>query len=568
MTRDSEDTDTRDKRPRAPSRGSGSGPASRRSPPRRLVEAHFQRFAESSDDVFWLADLTAGELLYVSPRFEQLWGVQAKDLLQDPSQWNRAVLPADAAALPQPFFADQAQSGETVREYRIRAPGGETRWIRDRRFHLRDDGGRTLRVGGIAEDVTERKTRELENVELLDREREARAQAEAGAQAKDEFLAVVTHELRSPLNAIRGWAHVMRHAGVALNATQVKALDAIDRNTQAQAQLVDDLLDSQRILCGKLELEMQRLPLAELLDDAVMAVRPAAEQKRIRLELSHDPRIGIVRADPDRLRQALVKLVSNAVKFTPEDGIVSVRSERRPGALAIEVKDTGIGLEPSQLPYVFDRFQQVDSSRTRRASGLGLGLSLAQQLVELHGGRIGVDSAGPGQGTTFTVELGERLLQPSEAPAVAPDIGSPLAGKRILVVEDDADAREVLSLILRSADAQLHSFDCAAAAFDYLEHVAPEERPDALISDIAMPDEDGYAFIRRVRKMEDGEHRPHVVALALTAFSRVEDRVRALKAGFDAHVAKPIDPDRVVNTLVRTLGAGDGRRGLQPAGTP
>jgi PAS domain S-box-containing protein len=514
---------------------------------------YFQRFAESSEDVFWFADLPAQTLLYVSPRFEQWWGVRADQLLADPAHWNRAVLADDAKRLPKPFFADDPTQGETLREYRITSRTGEIRWIRDRRFHLRDESGCTVRIGGIAEDVTERKQQELATADLLSRERQARAEAEAAAQAKDEFLAVVTHELRSPLNAIRGWAHVLRHAA-ALQGVQARALDAIDRNTQAQTQLVDDLLDSQRILCGKLQLELQHIPLARVIDEAVEAVLPMAEHKRIRVEVRHDRRVGFMRADFDRLRQSVLKLLSNAVKFTPEDGIVNVTSERRDECLAIEVRDTGVGLEPAQLPLVFERFQQGDSSSTRHSGGLGLGLSLAQQLVELHGGSITVSSAGPGQGTTFTIQLPQQLLLDEPfLPDAAADTRSPLAGKRIVIVEDDADGREALSLILRSAQAELYSFDSAAAAYHYLSETAPQEQPDALISDIAMPGEDGYAFIRRVRTLEGGERRPHIVALALTAFSRVEDRMRALKAGFDAHVSKPIDPDRVVQTLADAL---------------
>lgn len=516
-------------------------------------DLHFQRFAESSDDVFWLADLESGTLLYVSPRFEQLWGVRADMLLRDPSQWNKAVMPADAKKLPLPFFAEAPANEESVREYRITARTGETRWIRDRRFHLRDGEGTALRVGGIAEDVTERKEAEIEREALLARERDARTAAEAIVSAKDEFLAVVTHELRSPLNAIRGWAHVLRHGG-ALNDTQLKALDAIDRNTQTQAHLVDDLLDSQRIVCGTLQLDLSRTPLADLVNEAVANVQPAAQAKRIRLEVHHDTALGIVRADPDRLRQAIFKLLANAVKFTPEDGIVIVRSQRREHCVAIEVRDTGIGLDAAQLPFVFERFQQADSSSTRRANGLGLGLSLARQLVELHGGRIGAASEGVGFGSTFTIELPEHLLEAGARPAGGAPQRSPLAGKRVLIVEDDDDGREVLGLILRGAQVELRSFDRASAAFDYLRQAPPGQQPDALISDIAMPDEDGYAFIRRVRELEGEKHRPHLVALALTSFARVEDRVRALRAGFDAHVAKPIDPDKVLSTLADALG--------------
>lgn len=549
------DTEPRARRRRAPS-NKGRAPASAATTEfvgeSLLGESHFRCFAESSDDVFWLADLDSGRLLYVSPRFEALWGIAADSLLREPTSWRGAVHEDDVARLPEPFFADDPAHDESVREYRIRSRSGELRWIRDRRFRVLGGEGDSQRIGGIAEDVTERKQREIECAELLQREREARSEAEAVALAKDEFLAVVTHELRSPLNAIRGWAHVLRHSGE-LHTAQNRALDAIDRNTQAQANLVDDLLDSQRILCGKLELERARVQLAAVIEEAAEAVRPAAQAKRIRLELSHDPELGIVHVDPDRLRQALLKLLSNAVKFTPEDGIVSVRSRHQGEGFAIDVQDTGVGLELSQLPMMFDRFQQGDSSRTRRASGLGLGLSLAQQLIELHGGRIRVDSPGVGRGSTFTVELPRDAL--CDPPLAWADPAAPvsLAGKRVVIVEDDDDGREVLGLILRGAQVELHSFSRAAAAYDYLVHVPPHEQPDALISDIAMPDEDGYQFIRRVREMEGGQHRPRTVALALTSFARVEDKLRALKAGFDAHVAKPIDPERVLRTLAEVL---------------
>jgi len=395
--------------------------------------------------------------------------------------------------------------------------------------------------------------RAVEIEQLLRLERKARTKAEAAALAKDEFLAIVTHELRSPLNAIRGWSHVLRHSGELL-PVQLRALDAIDRNTQMQAHLVDDLLDSQRILCGKLELDLGWVPIEAIIEEAMESVRPAAQVKRIRLEASHDPSIGMVRIDADRLRQALVKLVTNAVKFTPEDGIVQVRSVRLPKGLAIEVEDTGVGLDAEQLPGIFDRFKQADSSTTRHANGLGLGLSLARQLAELHGGTIRVDSKGAGLGSKFTIELPSTAMCEKVAQTSAGWERTALKGKRIVIVEDDEDGREMLGLILRGADVELQSFDGARAAFEYLAHASAEEQPDALISDIAMPNEDGYAFIKRVRKLEGSEHRPRIVALALTSFAQAEDRLSALKAGFDEHVAKPIDPECVLRTLAQVLG--------------
>jgi CheY-like chemotaxis protein len=391
---------------------------------------------------------------------------------------------------------------------------------------------------------------------LLVLERQARQEAEAATQAKDEFLSVVTHELRSPLNAIRGWSHVLRHSGE-LMPLQRKALDAIDRNTQAQVQLVDDLLDSQRILCGKLELVYASLPAQRLLEEALETVQHAAGAKRIRLEIVHDRRLEMVRVDGERLRQALVKLLSNAVKFTPEDGIVKLCSAVRDDGLVIEVSDTGVGLDASQLAAVFERFRQADSSDKRRANGLGLGLSLARQLVELHGGTIRAFSEGVGLGSRFSIELPPSVLNTDPVPMPVRHGWSPLAGKRVVIVEDDDDGREVLGLILREARVDLHSFDRAAKAYDYIAHLADSEQPDVLISDIAMPDEDGYEFIRRLRRLEGREHRPHLVALALTSFSRREDRAKALQAGFDEHVPKPIDPDRVLRTVAQALGVDD-----------
>lgn len=525
----------------------------------------FQRFTESSDDVFWLADLSTQRLLYVNSRFEQLWGIDSEVLLNDPGVWSQAVVEGDAHLLPTPFFADTAATDNTVREYQIRDTRGRARWIRDRRFCVRDANDKPVRVGGIAEDVTERKQVEIEREQLLLREQGARRDAETLASSRDEFLAVVTHELRSPLNAMRGWAHVLRRAG-GLNALQEKALDAVDRNIQAQARLVDDLLDSQRILCGTLQLQWDRTQLATLVDDAVDTLRDKATAKQISIEVSHDASIDTVSADVDRLRQAVINLLSNAIKFSPEEGIVQVRTSRRPEGLAIEVKDSGLGLSSAQLPFLFNRFQQADSSSTRQQSGLGLGLSLAHQVIELHGGRLEASSEGVGRGATFTIHLPDRAGAPSSPqPQQASLPLNALTGKRVVVVEDDPDGREILELLLRDAQVELRSFDRAAGAYAHLAQAPADQQPDALISDIAMPDEDGYAFIQRVRDLEAQQHRPRLVAMALTAFSSKEDRQRALDAGFDEHVGKPIDSHRVLQTLENALGKGI-QRSAAPAG--
>ena len=519
-------------------------------------EQRFQQFAQSSDDVFWFADLDTDEVLYVSPAFERLWGTGAMALQADPNSWLAQVHPEDRPDLPMPFYASQPNSDghEPVREYRLRRADGGVLWIRDRRFHLQQADGRVLRIGGIAEDITERKLRELEREQLLARERAARGEAEALASAKDEFLAVVSHELRSPLNAIRGWAHVLRKTAN-LPEQQLRPLDAIDRNVAAQARMVDDLLDTQRLLRGKVTLERRTTPLAALIEQAVDTFRPLTTDKQLQLTVSHAPDVPMIEADPERLRQALVNLVSNAVKFTPAGGRITVGSRRLSAdRVVVEVSDTGVGLEPTQAARVFEPFRQgSDTSSTRRQGGLGLGLALAKQLVELHGGRLSVHSGGPNCGATFSMELSApppTLPAPMDTPATP---APPLAGRRVAVLEDDLEGRQILELLLRDEAMDAMFFSNAKDGFAYLSAVSPERRPEVLISDIAMPGEDGYSLIRRVRELHRRRGEPAMRAVALTAFASPSDRLRALAAGFDAHLGKPMDPEQLRNTLQELL---------------
>lgn len=531
----------------------------------RESEHRFAQFAASSDDVFWIADAEDGKLVYVSPAFEQLWGESGEALKADPALWTRSLMTPAPVVLPEPFYLPAAPPGgrEPVREYRIRRPDGTPLWIRDRRFHLHTTAqGQVTCIGGIAEDITERKVWDAGCEVVLALEREARREAEAQASAKDEFLAVVSHELRSPLNAIRGWSHVLRQTGE-LSHSQLRMLDAIDRNTLAQAQLVDDMLDTQRLLRGKVQLELRSTPLGPLVEQAVDVVRPSAAAKQIELRVRHEPmQDGSAHADPERLRQALVNLLSNAVKFTPEHGEVDVGIGRNERTVCISVSDTGIGIEPALLPRIFDPFRQAADASTRRQSGLGLGLALARQLVELHGGRLRASSAGPDQGAVFTIELPTR--RPGDAAAAGQrgaaasetqPAGS-LAGCRIAVVDDDVESRQILELLLGRHQARTVMFSSVAAMYAYLETVAPEQRPHVLISDIAMPDEDGYSLVRRLRQLEQRhvERRP-LICLALTAFVTDKDRERALAAGFDAHLGKPVDPKQLIGVIHQLLRA-------------
>lgn len=553
------------------------------SPQEQVATAHamderdhdLRQFVSASGDVYWISDRATGQLVFVNPAAIRFAGVSEQALLSDPSLWLARVAPEDRSTLPVSFFTETAeavaqavQHGDSqestavlaVREYRMQLPDGRWRWLRERRFLLPgsegDGEGKRGRLCGLAEDVTERKSSEIANAALLERERLARAEAEALARSKDQFLSVVSHELRSPLNAIRGWAYVLRQVG-GLSPVQQRALDAIDRNTQAQARLVDDLLDSQRILLGTFALELHRSMLSEIVDEAVEEHRHAADQRHLEIRVDHDPSLQAVNVDVRRMRQAVGHLVSNAVKFTSDNGVVEISTRKVGGAVEIAVQDNGIGIEAEHLPKIFERFAQADGSNTRRQGGLGIGLSLTRQLVELHGGRVEASSSGKDQGSRFVIRLPD--LSAKASPAAGGDEAAehefPLEGCKIMVVEDDVDSREMLELILRETHADLVTFDSARRAYDYLAALPPEERPDAVVSDIAMPGEDGYSFMRRVRSLAEPGSERKMVALALTAFARDEDRARSMRAGFDVHIGKPIDSAMLVETLRTALSA-------------
>jgi signal transduction histidine kinase/CheY-like chemotaxis protein len=389
---------------------------------------------------------------------------------------------------------------------------------------------------------------------LLQREREARSHAESVSALKDEFLATLSHELRTPLSAILGWAEILRR-GARDEATLGRGLETIERNARAQARLVDDLLDMSRIISGKVRLDVQAIEPATFVEAALETVGPAAQAKNIELGRSLDPRAGVITGDPNRLQQVMWNLLSNAVKFTPAGGRVWVSLERSGDDIAIRVHDSGIGIDPDFLPFVFDRFRQADASTTRRHGGLGLGLSIARQLVELQGGTIEVDSAGVGQGTTFTLRL---PLRRAAAPAPGhPSAGTEpghavpaafasadLSGIKVLVVDDAPDALELTRQVLAGAGAVALGAGSADAALALLE----SERPDVLVSDIGMPEVDGFELVRRVRRLGRAG-RGNIPAIALTAFTRQQDREEALRAGFTAYLAKPVAPAELVATV-------------------
>jgi signal transduction histidine kinase/CheY-like chemotaxis protein len=393
-----------------------------------------------------------------------------------------------------------------------------------------------------------------ERQSLLVREREARSQAESISAMKDEFLATLSHELRTPLNAILGWAEMLRR-GVKDEATLQRGLETIERNARAQAQLIEDLLDMSRIISGKVRLQVEAIEPVTFIEAALETVRPAALAKNIELARTLAPDACPVTGDPNRLQQVMWNLLSNAVKFTPAGGRVEVTLERANGEAVIRVTDSGIGIKPDFLPFVFDRFRQADASTTRHHGGLGLGLSIARQLVELQGGIIDVDSKGDGKGATFTLRFPLRraaapALQKPSAGSGAPSASAAafdaidLAGLKVLVVDDVPDALELTSQVLAACGATVL---VAASAQEALAMVE-SERPAVLISDIGMPDVDGFELLRRVRRL--GAQRGGAVpAIALTAFTRQQDRVNALQAGFTAYVAKPVDAADLIATV-------------------
>jgi signal transduction histidine kinase len=412
----------------------------------------------------------------------------------------------------------------------------------------------------LKREIRVRQWAEEERARLLVLEQAARKQAEDANRIKDEFLATLSHELRTPLNAILGWAQVLRSGKVDAPTTE-RALEAVERNARAQAQLISDLLDVSRIITGKLRLELRPVELSRILDAALDSVRPAAEAKEIHLHIVPGQVAGPFVGDPDRLQQVFWNLLSNAIKFTPQGGTVEVRLRHTPEGnpptpqmAELAVTDTGMGIRPDFLPYVFDRFRQAESTTTRHHGGLGLGLSIVRHLVELHGGTVAVESQGEGQGTTFTVRLPVRLGAESariERRAGEPDTGSNLvndcellAGLHILVLDDEADARELLLTALEQCGARVTAVSSVPELLEALDR----ETFHVLVSDIGLPGEDGYSMIRKVRA-RGAVRGGNLPAAALTAYARTEDRVRALSAGFQMHLSKPIEPAELVATI-------------------
>jgi PAS domain S-box-containing protein len=512
---------------------------------------------ESADDIIASKDLN-GVITSWNKGAERILGYTAEEVI---GRHVSMLMPPEQIE-DMPKILARIRRGEKVDHYqtRRRRKDGTIIDVSLTVSPIREEEGEIVGASKVGRDITAEKRAREEREQLLMAAQAAKADAEAANRMKDEFLAILSHELRTPLNAIVGWARILSTGSVGPEDLQ-EGLDAIDRNAKAQAQIVEDLLDVSRIISGSLRLDVQRVNMVEVIEAAVAAVTPAAEARGVRLKKVLDPLAGPVSGDPARLQQVVWNLLSNAVKFTPRGGRVQVLLERVNSHVEISVIDTGVGIPPEFLPHVFERFRQADSSTTRRHGGLGLGLAIVKQLTELQGGSVRAKSPGEGQGSTFVVSLPitvvhaerpstEKVGPRDHEPGEFDCLERPLSGIKVLVVDDEPDARQLIRRVLADCNAEV----AVAASADEAMKLVESFRPDILVSDIGMPDQDGYDLIRHVRSRVAAKTLP---AVALTAFARSEDRRRALLAGFQTHVAKPVDPAElvaVVASLVERTG--------------
>lgn len=524
-------------------------------------EIEFKTLVENSPDIISRIDRNMRHL-YVNPAVVKLAGI-------DPSEYIGKTkaelgLPPNVVAAWDEAAEAAFRTGQEQRLDFDNVVDGRTHFFSGRIVPETDQHGRIESVVAIAYDVTERARAEKERDELLVRERTARIQAETAARARDEFLAIVSHELRAPLNGIQSWAHVLENylKDVTSAPLAQRALQGIKTGVGQQVRLIEDLLDVTRMMSGKLRLVKQPLSLVPLLEAAVESVRPTAAAKNIAVNCTYRITNEQIEGDSDRVQQIFWNLLSNAVKFTPQNGNVWLTADKVDGEIRVTVRDNGMGISADFLPHLFDRFSQEDTSSTRDHSGLGLGLFLVRHLVELHGGQVKAESAGEGLGTTFSVIFplrvaGDKYAVATLEESTAASLPLPsLKGLRILLIDDQAEARESLTVVLTTAGADVFAADSARQVLAWLPTVADDRLPDVLVCDIAMPGEDGYAVLRKLRAWKpDGKTAPlqRMPALALTAFAQREDRIRALTAGFQMHVTKPVAPEElivVIDTMV------------------
>jgi PAS domain S-box-containing protein len=529
----------------------------------RQSEERFRLMVEGvADYAIFMLDVN-GRVATWNVGAQRIKGYAAEDII---GQHFSVFYPQEAkeSGWPEHELREAADKGRFVDTgWRVRKDGSQF-WANVTITAVRDESGKLIGFAKLTRDMTESKRVEAieiasqEREEILDAERNARITAQKATRMKDEFLATLSHELRTPLSSILGWTQILLKGLTTTPADQRRAIEVIDRNARAQVQLIDDLLDLSRIMTGKLRLDLQQVAMLDVVQAAVDAALPAASAKDIRLRSMLDPSRMLVNGDANRLQQVVWNLLTNAVKFTPRGGQVQVVLQRVNSHIELSVADTGVGIPDSFIGQVVDRFSQRDSSSTRAHGGLGLGLAICRQLVELHGGTIRASSPGEGQGATFSVQLPISIMQvederarahPTAEPFESESVNLPrLDGVHAFVIDDEPDARELLKRLLEDQGAVVTPFDSADAALEALK----TSRPTVLVSDVGMPGMDGYQMIRALRASEPRDSR--IPALALTAFARAEDRKRSLVAGFQAHLAKPFDVAELILLVADLVG--------------
>jgi PAS domain S-box-containing protein len=486
-----------------------------------------------------------GELDYINRQWLDFTGETADKLLG--WEWTRLIHPDDVEENIRQWRHCLATGEPFLIEHRVKRADGEYKWHLTC-AHAKYDIHENISMWvGSSTDIDGLKRTDEEKKQLLENERIARAEAERASQLKDEFLATLSHELRTPLNAILGWSQLIQQGTMSQENIQ-RGLATIERNARVQNKLIEDLLEMSSIISGKIHLDMQRVDLSAIAEAAVESVTPSTQTKGVRLKKKIDPTAGFVSGDQDRLQQVIWNLLSNAIKFTPRGGNIEITVMQTGSRIEVNIKDSGVGIQPEFLPHVFDRFCQADSSLTRQHGGLGLGLAIVQQLVGLHGGTVRAESPGEGKGASFIVSfpLAPVNHPREEARALlhAGGVNFTLQGVRILVIDDEKDSRELIREVLAGCEAEVVAAANAAEGLEMLK----TRSPDVMISDIGMPGKDGYQLIREIRQLPASAG-GKIPAIALTAFASSEDRTRAMMAGYQMHLSKPVEPHELVATV-------------------
>jgi PAS domain S-box-containing protein len=525
----------------------------RRRDPSELPVQYLAAIVQSAEDAIISKNLESIVISW-NPAAERIFGYPSKEII---GQSVRRIVPPDLTSEEDEIIA-RIRRGERVEHFetkRLRKDGSLID-VSLTVSPIHDDDGQIIGASKIARDISEKKMWEQKITEALEDARDARKQAELASRMKDEFLATVSHELRTPLTAIVGWVRMLRSRSLPTERVE-QALEVIDRNVRSQAQLIEDLLDISRITMGKLRLDVRPVQPAGVINAAVESLTVAAEARRVRIQTILDSHAGPISGDFERLQQVVWNLLSNAIKFTPKGGRVQVVLERVNSHIEIRVSDNGRGVKPAFLPFVFDRFSQGEAPATRQHGGLGMGLAISKAIIELHGGSIAAYSEGEGKGTTFTVTIpvmavskepsSAERIHPSEWTEISVDCPPEISGLKVLVVDDDSDTCDMIRAVLEQCGGVVMTAIDAESALDAFR----SWKPAVLISDIGLPEVDGYELVRRVREDErtSGFRTP---AVALTAFARIEDRVKALAAGYQMHVAKPVEPGELL-TIVASL---------------